>query len=185
MYKFQKIYEGVFTRFQGGGFLTGDLVKLSPKILSSDWMKTKGDNWVQQISKFLESDFNIRVSSVKTLRPQVQGGTQQDSGVSESYFADIALEEIPGKFLDFTEVPCEFLEMIDTGINLSPIADSQKRESDVNIKPEEMTSNTEDDQFGTIKQTGMDDPHHRSTPTTNAPLPGSIGATSYTAGYIK
>ena len=184
MDKFQKLYEGVFTRFQGGGFLTGDLVKLKPAILESEWMKAKGENYVQQIQKFLESGFNIRVSAVKTLRPQVQGGIQQDVGASESYYADIALEEIPGKFLEFTEVPCEFLEMIDTGINLSPIADSQKKEDKINIKPEEIQTEEGDDQFDAVKQTKSKE-GDRSGPTVNTTLPGSQGAQSYTAGYLS
>ena len=183
MNKFQKLYEGVFTRFQGGGFLTGDLVKLSPNILKSDWMKNKGNNWLQQISKFLESDLNIRVSSVKTLRPQVQGSIQQDIGVGNEYFADICLEEIPGRFLDFTEVPCEFLEMIDTGINLSPIADSQKKHSKINIKPELLATEDGEDIFDSSKQTGVHDVN-KQNPVSNTPIKGSIGATSYTAGYL-
>lgn len=184
MDKFQKLYEGVFTRFQGGGFLTGDLVKLSPAILESEWMKGKGANYVEQIQKFLESDFNIRVSAVKTLRPQVQGGTQQDVGASESYFADIALEEIPGKFLEFTEVPCEFLEMVDTGINLSPIADSQKRQDDTNIKPEEVGVASGEGQFDAVTQTKTNE-GDKNNPTANNTLPGAQGAASYTAKYIN
>lgn len=184
MNKFQKLYEGTFTRFQGGGFLTGDLVRIKPNILKSEWASKLGQNYIEQLNRFLESDLNIRISSVKTLRPQRQGSLQQDMGVGNEYFADVCLEEIPGKFMDFTEVPCEFLEMIDTGVNLPPIADSQKRENKINIKPEEVeggvTNNPMDPVAGTGVNTG-----DKTTPKDNTTLPGAKGAQSYTSKYIN
>ena len=84
MNKFKTLFEGNFQRYQGGGFLTGDLVRIRPDILTSEWAKMLGLNVVEQVKKFIESDLNIRVSSVKTLRPQVSGGTQQDVGVTST-----------------------------------------------------------------------------------------------------
>jgi hypothetical protein len=183
MNKFQELYEGTFTRFQGGGFLTGDLVKLSPSILKSPWASKLGGNYLEQLRRFLESDLNIRVSVVKTLRPGTQGSFQQDMGAGNEYYADICLEEVPGKFLDFTEVPCEFLEMLDTGVNLSPIADSQKRESDINIKPEPVNAESSDDPYDPVTSTKTRE-GDKSTPMSNTVLPGATGADSYTSGYM-
>lgn len=185
MNKFQKIFEGVYNRFQAGGFLTGDLVKLKSSIMESDWMSGKGENFREQIQKFLESDLNIRISAVKTLRPQVQGSVQPDIGASDQYYADICLEEVPGKFLDFTEVPCEFLEMIDTGINLPPVSDSLKRDEDVNIKPEEITIEDENDQFDPVQNTKTNE-GDKKLADSNTTLPGATGPTdSYTAKYMS
>ena len=184
MNKFKTLFEGNFQRFQGGGFLTGDLVKLNKDILNSEWATNLGGNVVEQVKKFLESDLNIRVSSVKTLRPQVQGSTQQDSGASNEYFADICLEKAPGLFLDFLEIPTGMLEHIDTGINLSPIADSQKREDEITISPEEVQLEDGEDFLNPVANTKSNE-GDKDLPTTNTKLPNSIAATSYTAGYMS
>lgn len=184
MKKFQEIFESNFSRFQGGGFLTGDLVRIKKEILESEWGRGIGTNYSEQLKRFLESDLNIRISSVKTLRPAVQGSVQQDIGASSQYFADVCLEDAPGRFVDFTEVPTEFLEHIDTGVNLSPIPDSQKRESDVNIKPKEITNEEEGDDFmDPTSSTGVKT-GDKTLPSDNTTLPGAIAGTSYTAGYL-
>lgn len=172
MRKFQKIFEGNFQRFQGGGFLTGDVVKFRSNWNSNPWVKGLGENTMTQLNSFAEGKYNIRVSAVKTLRPQVQGSVQQDSGASNQYFCDIALEKSPGMFLDFIEVPSELLEYVDTGINLAPVSDENKRDDEIKIKPEELTTETDD------LETEIENP------TDNTTLPGAKAASSYTANYI-
>ena len=130
MYKFNTIFESNFQRFQGGGFLTGDLVKIIDGAMSNEWVSSKGENVKEQIRRFMESEYKFRISTVKPVRPAVQGSIQQDQ-VPGSYFCDIALEKAPGMFLDFMEVPSEILETIDTGINLSPVSDANKRKDKI------------------------------------------------------
>jgi hypothetical protein len=184
MNKFKTLFEGNFQRYQGGGFLTGDLVKIKSDILNSDWAKSLGGNVVEQVKKFLESDLNIRVSAVKTLRPQVSGGTQQDSGASNEYFADVCLEKAPGMFLDFLELPTGFLEQIDTGINLSPIPDSMKREDEVTIKPEDVELVAGENVHDPVENTKSNE-GDKSLPTDDTKQPNALAATSYTAGYMS
>tara|TARA_R110000824_G_scaffold15095_3_gene63718 strand:- start:286 stop:843 length:558 start_codon:yes stop_codon:yes gene_type:complete len=184
MNKFKTLFEGNFQRYQGGGFLTGDLVRIRPDILTSEWAKMLGLNVVEQVKKFIESDLNIRVSSVKTLRPQVSGGTQQDVGASNEYFADVCLEKAPGLFLDFLELPTGFLEQIDTGINLSPIPDSQKREGEVTIKPEELELEAGENPFVDPVDNTKSKEGDKSLPTADTKQPNALAATSYTAGYM-
>lgn len=185
MKKFDTLLEGVFQRFQGGGFLTGDLVKIKENILTSEWAKGKGENVHDAVKKFLESGLNIRVSAVKTLRPQVQTGIDQ-AGASDVYYADIALETAPGMFTDYLELPCEFLEYVDTGINLSPVSDEQKRDDEVIIKPEEVKSEENETMPGTdnVTQT-LDTDTDRKLHNTNKTLQGATGASSYTANYMS
>ena len=185
MKKFDTLLEGVFQRFQGGGYLTGDLVKLKEGLVNSDWYTSRGENTKEAIKKFMEADLNIRVSAVKTLRPQVQTSIDQGS-VSDEYIADIALETAPGMFTQYLEIPCEFLEQIDTGINLSPIPDSQKRESDITIKPEPVEEEETEGMPGTenISQTRMEGGDN-DLPEDNTTLPGATGANSYTGGYMS
>lgn len=186
MNKFDTLLEGVFQRYQGGGFLTGDLVKIKEQILASEWAKDRGSNTIDAVKKFLESGLNVRVSAVKTLRPQVQTGIDQ-AGASDRYFADIALETAPGMFTDYLEIPCEYLEYVDTGINLSPVSDEQKRDDDITIKPENLDVKEEEGMPGTnnVSQTGTDDTENRSMAVDNTKLPGATGADSYTKGYMS
>lgn len=185
MKKFDTLLEGVFQRYQGGGFLTGDLVKLKEDILNSEWAKNKGTNTHDQVKKFLESGLNVRISAVKTLRPQVQTSIDQ-AQASDSYYADIALEMAPGMFTDYMEVPCEFLEYVDTGINLSPVSDEHKRDDEITIKPTDVEVKEEEGMPGTnnVTQT-LDTDHDRKLRNKDETLPGATGADSYTAGYMS
>ena len=191
MKKFEAIFESNFTRFQGGGVLTGDLVRLKKEILNSEWSKKAGGPMLEQVQKFLDSDLNIRSSSVKTERPAVQGSVQADVGASNVYYADVTLEKTPGNFTDFLELPVEFLEHVDTGINLSPIPDSMKREDEVVIDPAEYkvgTTGETDPGAWTqpYEQTRNSDGSSNEVDMTdsNTTLPGAKAADSYTGGYM-
>ena len=183
MYKFNTIFESNFQRFQGGGFLTGDLVKIIDGAMSNEWVSGKGENVKEQIRRFMESEYNIRISTVKPVRPAVQGSIQQDQ-VPGSYFCDIALEKAPGMFLDFMEVPSEILETIDTGINLPPVSDANKRKDKIQLKPEEVEKVEEDDDKGDLGVHGSDSEDNK-LPDGNTKLPGATGAKSYTSNYIN
>tara|TARA_B100001123_G_C15313170_1_gene1025188 strand:- start:364 stop:924 length:561 start_codon:yes stop_codon:yes gene_type:complete len=153
MNKFDTLLEGVFTRFQGGGFLTGDLVKLKSDALTSPWAKNQQDNLLQKLKEFSETDENIRISSVKALRPAVSGSVQQDEQV-DAYYCDIVREKAPGMFTDFVTVPADMLEYIEFGTNLPPIPDSQRRKNDITGKPEELKEE-EESHMSPYKQTGV------------------------------
>lgn len=183
MHKFNTIFESNFQRFQGGGFLTGDLVKIIPNAMSHEWVASKGENVKEQLKRFMESEYNIRVSTVKPVRPAVQGSVQQDQ-VPGYYFCDIALEKAPGLFLDFFELPAELLEVVDTGINLSPVSDANKRKDKVQIKPQEIEKVTEDDEQGDLGVRGAT-AEDSELPDSNTTLPGASAAKSYTANYIN
>jgi len=137
MKKFDTILEGAFSRFQGGGFLSGDLVKLRGNALTSEWAKKQPENLMQKLKEFAETDENIRVSSVKALRPAAGGGTQQDNQVDD-FYCDVVREKAPGLFIDFITIPSELLEYIDLGVNLPPIPDSQRGSHPGDGKPEEV-----------------------------------------------
>ena len=156
MNKFDTLLEGNFARFQGGGFLTGDLVKFKSNALSSPWAKKQADNLLEKLKQFTECDENIRVSCVKGLRPARGGDAQQDNQVDD-FYCDIVRERAPGLFLDFVTVPSELLEHIDAGINLSPpIPDSQRRDNGEVIDPEEIQKVTENP-MSPYKQTGVNE----------------------------
>ena len=49
--KFDMIYESNFTRFQGGGFLSGDVIKLKEGWESDDWTSKAPQQLVDQIKQ--------------------------------------------------------------------------------------------------------------------------------------
>ena len=155
MNKFDVLLESAFNRFQGGGFLTGDLVKFKPSALGTDWAKKQPENLFQKLKEFTETDENIRISAVKALRPAVSGSVQQHSQVDD-FYCDIVREKAPGLFMDFITVPAEILEYQDMGINLPDVPDSQKRDEDITLTPEELKQKEETESY-TYKQTGVNE----------------------------
>ncbi len=155
MNKFETLLEGTFSRFQGGGFLAGDLVKFKSNALSSEWAKKQASNLMEKLKEFTECDENIRVSCVKGLRPAVGGDAQQDNQVDD-FYCDIVREKAPGLFMDFITVPAEMLEYIDPGINLPEIPNSQRGADTTQIEPQEIEQVSENPTTP-YAQTGVND----------------------------
>lgn len=135
--KFSKIFESNFQRFQGGGVLAGDLVKIKDGIMTSEWLNDQASNVKSQLEDILGSDLNLRVSSVHAKRPAVQGSVQQDQQ-ADDFYCDITQELAPGLFHNVITIPVGMLDIVDTDGNLSPIPDSQRYDDNVHIKPEEV-----------------------------------------------
>lgn len=156
MNKFNTLLEGAFSRFQGGGFLVGDLVKFKSGAMSSEWAKKQASNTLQKLKEFAECDQHIRVSAVKGLRPAVNGSVQQDNQVDD-FYCDIVREHAPGLFMDFITVPADILEYIDPGINLPEIPDSQRSTDRVDIQPQQLSQEQQADFTSPYDQTGVND----------------------------
>ena len=189
--KFDTIYESNFTRFQGGGFLTGDIVKLKSGWESDDWAKSAPSQVFDQIKKMASEDLVLRVSSVKPVRPAVNSSVDQALGVDD-FFIDLTQEIAPGRFSGhFVTLPQGLLELDGPSdpANLAKVPDSMKREEDVDIKPRELQDeDTSGEDSGMMtdpkKQTGTEDKTNKTMATTNTTLPGATGAESYTAKYL-
>ena len=121
MGKFTNLYESAIQRFTRGGLLVGDLVKFKKSIFDDDFFKNQSSNYVDKVKSFIDSGLNIRVSSIKTVRPSYQPGNVYNEG--SEFLADIVLEKAPGLFYDFITVPVRILEHFDTGVNLAPVPD--------------------------------------------------------------
>jgi hypothetical protein len=122
MGKFQKLYESAIQRFTRGGLLVGDLVKFKQGFQGDDFFKNQSSNYADKVKSFIDSGLNIRVSSIKPVRPSYQAGNIYNE--SSEFLVDIVLEKAPGLYYDFVTVPMRVLEHIDTGVNLAPIPDA-------------------------------------------------------------
>ena len=191
--KFDTIFESNFNRYQGGGFLTGDVIKLKQDWESSDWAKKAPEQMVSRIKELAGSDLTLRVSAVKALRPSVNSDVNQASGVDD-FHLDVAQETAPGFYNgNYVTLPQELVELKDdVTLNLPDIPDSMKRKDDVDVKPKEISKSdvSKDDEEDPMmtnpqKHTGTDDLVNKKLPDSNITLPGATGAESYTASYIN
>lgn len=188
--KFDTIFESNFTRFQGGGFLTGDIIKFKEGWERDEWSSKAPAQVIDKIKEMTGSDLILRVSSVKAVRPAVNSNTDQAAG-ADDFHVDITQELAPGRFNGvFITVPQHLIELDGANDSLPEIPDSLKREDQVDVKPKELseedTSETESDMMtDPSKQTGTDDKYNKSLQNKNHSLPGSTGADSYTANYMS
>ena len=153
MNKFETLLENTRARYTMSGLLVGDLVKVKNEALTSDWAKKQSPNLIEKLKEFVETDLNIRVSSVKALRPSVSSAVHAESQVDD-FYCDIVIESAPGLYYNFITLPINLLEAIEDDINLAEVPDSLKRESpDKEMK--EVTVEDNDDPMNPTKQTGV------------------------------
>jgi hypothetical protein len=155
--KFINLYESTIQRFTRGGLLVGDIVKFTSNALSDEFFSQQSSNYKEKIKNFMNSGLNIRISSIKPVRPSYQSGNIYNE--SSEFIVDIVLERAPGLYYDFATVPMRVLESIDTGINLAPIPDSLRYNDN---------SSTDIEELGSIKKgaEALLDPY-RQTRTTD------------------
>lgn len=189
--KFNTIFESNFNRFQGGGFLTGDIIKLIDGWDSHEWCKKAPSQVVDKLKEMSDSDLLMRVSVVKSVRPAIAGAAQQDQGVSD-FFVDITQEMAPGRYTGvFVTVPQELIELDGDNTTYREVPDSLRREDDVDVKPRELEKEATEDQGDVAKymdpedQTGTGDKTNKELTNIDFKQPGAQGAKSYTAGYIN
>jgi hypothetical protein len=138
MGKFIKLYESAIQRFTRGGLLIGDLVKFKDSYGNDEFFKNQASNYLDKIKGFINSGLNIRVSSIKPVRPSYQPGNVYNE--SSEFLVDIVLEKAPGLYYEFITVPMRILEHIDTGVNLAPIPDALRYDDNSSTDVEELGS---------------------------------------------
>lgn len=180
--KFKKIFESNFQRFQGGGVLTGDLVEFIDNVLNDGWFDKQSDNVKETVSQMLDSDLNIRVSSVYGLRPATAGGKQQDQQ-TDDFYVDVAHELAPGMLGDVISLPVHLVKVVDTGGNLAPIPDSLRYDDRSHIKPEPVELQEGDDEsdgvFGTKVKEGDKSLPQEDTPGLGEPAQDNMDTSVY------
>ena len=132
--KYDILIENHITRYQTGGLMSGDIVKIRKDALKNEKVQKMMNNYKEMVKFSMETDLNLRVSAIKSIWPNStrdysggQGYATDAAGAD--YWVDVVLEYAPGLYKDPMSVPMEILEIVDTGINLAPIPDSLKRPS--------------------------------------------------------
>lgn len=141
--KYDILIESAITRFEMGGLLSGDIVKFRKDTLKNPKIVPLTDQYKQMIEAAMNGDLNLRVSSIKSIRPTTtmnyEGGHNSGTDAPTDQYVDLVVEYAPGLWRDPITVPIEVLERVDTGINLAPVPDSVKRKGK-NTKPKGVKS---------------------------------------------
>jgi hypothetical protein len=140
--KYEKLAESTLVRYQNGGVMTGDLVKVLPNALKHPLLKDLGDHVKAAIQGLIDSELNLRVGGVKSIYPASNsfsdglGGATTDSPAG--IWCDVVIEKTPGSWSNPITLPAVVLEILPTdGINLAPIPDALRRKDNVDIKGKE------------------------------------------------
>jgi len=129
--KYETLIEAAITRFEQGGLLSGDIVKFRKDVMKNEKVKAMMDNYKAMIEDAINTDLNLRVSAIKSIRPTTsgnyEGGHNSGTDSPTDHYVDIVVEYAPGLWRNPITVPMEVLERVDTGINMAPIPDSLKK----------------------------------------------------------
>lgn len=137
--KFIPLYETIYNRYkQGAGFLEGDMVKLKSDYKSSEEYKSLSGSIKAHLEGAEKSGYNLRLGRLHT--PDAQYGSMGYVNLPATH-ADMYQEKSPGNFGGLVTVPLGLIEVIDTGINLAPVSQNNKRPSDQYQKPGKWKSN--------------------------------------------
>ena len=140
--KFEAITETTLSRFQQGGIMVGDIVKIKPKALNHPKVKEMGDNLKGNIQMLMDTDLHITVTALRSTRDS-RGEMGDGLGLGSTtaptdFWLDVAVLHSPGLKSDPITIPIEVVERQDFGASLPPTPDSLIRKGNVNIKPKEV-----------------------------------------------
>lgn len=115
--KFEFLAETAIKRFQAGGILSNDVVKIRKDALKNKKVLELTDVYRKELEAAMNTDCNLRVGAVKSNKQ------------TRDFWADIVIEIAPGLWRNPITVPIEILELVDLQGNLAPVPDSHKRKS--------------------------------------------------------
>jgi len=119
--KFLNLLEKYESRFEQQGFLVGDVFKFNSDFKSHEKYKDLPQNVKDVLDSMIDSGLHTRVSQVNDRGDVV-----------------VASDHGGGRLVGKIRIPSALGEPVDFGVNLPPIADVQKRDDEVSIKPEEV-----------------------------------------------
>ncbi len=188
--KFVNLHESYMKRYERGGFLVGDVFKFNDDFKSTDEYKELGANTHGLLDKIIDSGLHIRITGIKDTDPARFPGNPDTSSID--VILNLALDQGGGRYSDHVSVPGCLGQSVEFYPNLLPIPDAMRRDSNVNIKPEEVAEDEE--HISNRSDRGGTEPHQltpteRSLPKQNTEIPcdpatPSPAVTSYTNKYL-
>lgn len=133
--KYDFLLETALVRFQQGGFLTGDSVKIKKSALNNPKIKDMPEQFKERLKAFMDEDLTLRVSAVKSQRANTALGTVGGADAPTDYYVDIVQEISPANWVNPMTVPMEIIEKEDYDhlTHTAPISDKLKRKSKIDM----------------------------------------------------
>jgi hypothetical protein len=122
--KFETLLEYSLGRYQLGGYLLGDIVRIKSTALSHPYLASRGQTFKDMVKSLIDNNKDLRVSSIKSIRPDVSGIPHRSA--PDGYYIDVFEEHAPGLAYNIMTLPSEVLELVDYGINLPPTGGIKK-----------------------------------------------------------
>ena len=137
MSKFDVIYEETLYRFQTGGLMEGDYVKLIKNYTKNPKIKDKAQGYFDKLDYITKCGLPIKLSVIKAERAESTNGLVGSPDAPTSHWADILTEYAPGLWANVITVPLEILEKVEPeGNNWSPSIPKNITKSDpTTLKP--------------------------------------------------
>lgn len=194
--RFVKIYESIVSRYNRGGFLTGDVVKFVPNALRDSFFNNLDDSYKAKVKEYSECEETLRVRNIKSAVPAVMGAGNPDYN-GYSFSIEVSREIAPGTYENGSVVvPQHLLTKVEDYPNLPAIPDKFKREDDTQIEPKEVKDEAEETPFFSPGRTRTSDqgnkkdsPSETSLLNKNVKIPsspakGAANPANYTANYL-
>jgi hypothetical protein len=154
--KFDKIFESVISRYQVGGFLTGDTVKFRSNYKSSPTYKAMHPKMQKDLDELIKSGLNINVTQIGDKLSGASAGNQFKT--ADNIVVTVAADQGGGRRYGQITVPAEMLELVENDGNYSPVPDQWKRKDKITIKPEKVVDDPKNITRVTDKGTGKNTP---------------------------
>jgi hypothetical protein len=193
--RFLRLYESWLTRYNHGGFLQGDIVKLKDGALKHPFLKLQAEDLVQNLKDIVDSGLTLRVTNVINKFPAVMGTGNPDD-VGPEFTVEIGADEGGGRIIKTAIVHVGMLDKIDTVPGLEEVPDKHKYDNKVKIKPVEVKDEAEEVPFYSPARTRTADrggnklaPTDSKLKNVNTKIPavpatGHADPASYTAAYL-
>ena len=107
------LLENTLNRYQQGGFLAGDYVKIKKNALKSEMVDKMSDAMKNMIKVAMKENTHLRVSYIKSTAAEAMNGPINAANIPGCLWADIVFEYAPGMWKDPMTVPVEILEKIE------------------------------------------------------------------------
>tara|TARA_R110002020_G_scaffold109856_5_gene254130 strand:- start:1048 stop:1668 length:621 start_codon:yes stop_codon:yes gene_type:complete len=184
--KFVNLMESYMKRYERGGFLVGDVFKFNDNFKSTDGFKNLGSNTQELLQQMIDSGLHVRVVGIKDTTSARYPANADTTTLD--VVLDLALDTGGGRYSHHVSIPSDLGQSVEYYPNLPPIPDVMKRDSNVNIKPEEVEdynniADKTDRGNGELEKTEL------NLPTSNTDIPSdpatpSPAATTYTQDYL-
>ena len=116
---FNVIAEETITRFQQGGAMMGDFCRIRKDALKNAFLKDKPSQFVDMIKHLIGSDKHLKVSCVKTSKPDSQH--ELGNSPTDVMYVDIVEELAPGLWQNPITLPLAVIDILSPdGNNWSP-----------------------------------------------------------------